>query len=256
MRIVPPLTAAAPAKSAAATAAKSSLRLEARGPSTRPLPPTGETREQLERELDRVQHGLLGERAGFGQQLNWLLLSQALLLNAFLIVLVFGWSTPLPGRRALLAGLALFAAVLAILIVLALRGARDSMLSLQELRKTIEARLHKDFQRAPLFAPRALVTRSLATAAGGLLPAAIVAGWIALGLYALAAPFPPTAGPQRDLGAPTSASTSPRPLRAQDSSRSAAAHRQAAPAPGEPAAAEHAEPEPVAAAHRNRGFKW
>jgi|GEM_PF-1429093 len=252
MRIVIPQSPAAPARPATATAAKSSLRLEARGPSTRPLPPAGESREQLERELDRVQHGLLGERANFGQQLNWLLLSQALLLNAFLIVLVFGWSTPLPGKRALLAALALFAAALAILIVLALRGTRDAVLSLQELRQTLEARLHKDCQRAPLFASRALVTRSLATAAGGLLPVAIVAGWIALALYALAAPFATASAPQRDLGAPTSTAGAQSLARSPSPNRAATGQKPAAaPPPAHPATVEHAEPEPVAAAHRH-----
>lgn len=202
MRIVSPTEPAAAPTAATPTAApeKRSLRLDANGPSTRPWVDTSfERRETLERELDRVQTSLLGERGSFGQQLTWLMLSQALLLNAFLGVLILGWSTPLPGKRLLLAGLAVFAAVVAVLIVLALRGTRDAVMSLHQQRKSLEATLQKDFGRAPIYAPRTVVTRGLAGVANGLLPGTFVAGWIALTIYALAAPLVGTTDPAGNL---------------------------------------------------------
>jgi hypothetical protein len=234
------------------------LRLEANsGPLTRPLVDTSyERREQLERELDRVQTSLLAERNTYGQQLSWLMLSQALLLNAFVFVLILGWSTPLPAKRLLLAGLAAFATAVAVLVVLALRGTRDAVMSLHQHRKSLEATLQKDFGRNPVFAPRALVTRGLAGAANGLLPAAFVVGWIVLTIYVLAAPL----GKVADAGASAAAPTS-----GPDSSRSAprASARTAAVAPsaarnGATQLADSApgETEAAPAARRAGGLKW
>jgi hypothetical protein len=217
MRIVSTLDPAA-APAVAPAAEKRSLRLEAGGPLTRPLVDTSyERREHLERDLDRVQDSLLAERNTYAQQINWLMLSQALLLNAFLFVLILGWSTPLPAKRLLLAGLAAFAAAVAVLVVLALRGTRDTVMSLHQHRKSLEATLQKDFGREPVFAPRTLMARGLAGAANGLLPATFVAGWIALTIYALAAPLGASADTGSNAAAPTSAParTSPqRPPRA------------------------------------------
>lgn len=160
-----------------------------------------ERRESLERDLDRVQHSLNSERAAFGQQLNWLMLSQALLLNAYLLVLILGWSAPLPGKRLLLAGIAVFATAVAVLIMFALRGTRDAVMVLHQQRKALEAALHKDFGRTPVFVPHAQVTRGLASFANGLLPLTFVAGWIVVTLYTLAAPLGSTgkATAQADL---------------------------------------------------------
>ncbi len=198
--------AASPA--VAAPAETRSLRLDVGASVNRPAPvdTSYERRDGLERELDRVQGALMSERNGFAQQLNWLMLSQALLLNAFLFALILGWSTPLPGKRLLLVGLAVFAVAVAVLIVLALRGTRDAVMSLHQHRKSLEATLHKDFGRAPLFAPRGLVTRGLASFAHGVLPATIVVGWVALALYTLAAPLGANAEP---AAAATSAPAQP-----------------------------------------------
>lgn len=208
-------TPAAPTASPSAAAAPAtngirSLRLEA-GSAARTAAGADqsfERREELERELDRVQTALLSERATYGHQLNWLMLSQALLLNAFLVVLVLGWSTPLPGKRLLLAGLAVFAMSVAVLIVLALRGTRDAVMSLHQHRRRLEGALQRDFGREPLFASRALVTRALASLANGVLPALMLAGWIAITIYALAAPLgatepAPSARPTATSSTPT-----------------------------------------------------
>lgn len=265
MRIVSSLEpAAAPTAAPSPAAETRSLRLEAHGgPQTRPLPPVDtsyERREQLEREMDRVQHSLLAERTTFGQQLNWLMLSQALLLNAFLFVLILGWSTPLPAKRLLLAGIAVFAAVVAVLIVLALRGTRDAVISLHQHRKSLEGTLQKDFGREPVFASRGLVTRGLASAANGLLPMTFVAGWVALTIYTLAAP----------LGAGSESAASPAPAISRPAARAPARPTAAAPAstpaaaaaatsgapPAAPSEPLHADTEPVASAQRTGGFKW
>ena len=160
----PPMTprgmAAPPAPRKAAGAESDSSR-----PATIRIEATGRTdvhrRKDLERELDRIQTAV-PSRAASGRHLKWLLLSQGLLLNAFVILLVFGWSAPLPGRRLLLGGIALTGVVLVVLIDFTLRGAHES---------------------------------KLAAAGGGLgqlavrvLPATFVAGWIGLSLYVLALP--------------------------------------------------------------------
>lgn len=128
------------------------IRIEA---TARGVPPR---RRDLERELDRVQKESAPATAQPGRPANWLLWSQGLLLNAFVILLVFGWNSPLPGRRMLLCGLALAGALVAGLLGFALSGARDSKVA-----------------GFPLLAGRAL-------------PAVFVTGWIALSLYALALP--------------------------------------------------------------------
>ena len=263
MRIVSPTEPAAAPTAAppASTSETRSLRLEAHGgPHTRPLVDTSyERREQLERELDRVQTSLIGERSTFGQQLNWLMLSQALLLNAFLFVLILGWSTPLPAKRLLLAGLAVFAAVVAILIVLALRGTRDAVMALHQQRKSLEATLQKDFGRTPIYTPRALVTRGLAGFANGLLPAVIVAGWIALTIYTLAAPLGASAEPAASAAAPIASAAAQRPA-ARAPARTAPAAQSGAADQGAtaPQVVEmvpvDAQPAPVA--RKAGGFKW
>lgn len=256
MRIVSTAEAAA-APTAAPVAETRSLRLEANGgPHTRPLVDKSyERRDQLERELDRVQGALLAERATYGQQLNWLMLSQALLLNAFLFVLILGWSTPLPGKRLVLAGMTVFAAVVAVLIVLALRGTRDAVMSLHQQRKTLEGTLQKDFGREPVFAPRALVTRGLAAAANGLLPATFVAGWIALTIYALAAPLGTGAGSTTSAAPASAPPSATRSMPRTTASRTASSAAAGGPV-AEAAGPMHAETEPVAAVQRTGGFKW
>jgi len=262
MRIVASTEPAASPTGASNASETRSLRLEASGgPNTRPLVDTSyERREHLERELDRVQNSLLGERAMFGHQLNWLMLSQALLLNAFLLVLILGWSTPLPAKRLLLAGIAVFAATVALLIVLALRGTRDALMSLHQHRKTLEATLQKDFGRPPLYAPRALVTRGLAGFANGLLPATFVAGWIALTIYTLAAPLGMAADPVSGIASAIAAPAVAKPVvrSATRSAQGAAAVTTVAAGVIEPQVIEATpvEVQPVAAPRKAGGFKW
>lgn len=153
-------------------------------------------REQLERELDRVQSAIHAGDATFGQQITWLLLGQALFLNAYLLVLVFGAGAALPGKRWLLAGLAIFAATFAVLTYLALRGSRDASRALRAQRRDLEAVLAK-LGREPVFAPRNFVTAGLSSFASSLLPASFVAGWVAISIYALAVPSGPR--PTEDL---------------------------------------------------------
>lgn len=248
MRIVAPTDPAASPTAPPPLSEIRSLRLEAGGPMTRPMVDrSAERRDELERELDRVQHSLLAERNTYAQQMNWLMLSQALLLNAFMFVLILGWSTPLPAKRLLLVGFAIFAAVVAVLVVMALRGTRDAVMSLHQHRKALEGTLQKDFGRAPLYASRGVVTRGLAGFANGLLPATIVAGWIALTIYTLASP----------LGAPAQP-----PAARSPTSGSAQALRQTASAPRLPAAqvieATPLEPQVEAPARKpaSGGFKW
>lgn len=234
---------------------RTTLRIEAGAAQPVAPAPTPEERSQLERELDRVQHAVQAEQSAFGQQLNWLMLSQALFLNAYLIVLVLGWSTPLQGKRLLLGGLALFAAMVAVLVYLALRGGRDALHALRTQRRELEDTLHRRFGRAPVFQPANIVTRGLGAFAVRLLPVSFIAGWVAVSLYTLAAPISSKAIEE------AAAATSPAAAPARPTARAAAANRPVASSAAEPSnsnatiengAAEPTDPTPP----RRTGFKW
>ena len=167
-----------------------SIRLDSGQGLTRPPSDFDDRRDWLERDLDRVQMSLDSERKAFGQVLSWQLLSQVLLLNAYFAVLIFGWSTPLPGKRWLLAGVAVFGFLVAVLLMLTLRATREAIISLHQQRKILEAGLQRDFGRTPRFVPRSLATNHLASLANGVLPMVFVAGWFGLTVYTLAAPLP------------------------------------------------------------------
>ena len=85
----------------------------------------GDHRLALERELDRLNVAVQGSAAALGQHLSWMLVAQAFLLVAYVIVLVGGWNVPLPGKRWLLTGIAAFAVVAVTVTYLGLRAARD-----------------------------------------------------------------------------------------------------------------------------------
>jgi hypothetical protein len=217
---------------------RATLRIEAGAAQPAAPAATPEERSQLERELDRVQCAVQAEQAAFAQQLNWLMLSQALFLNAYLIVLVVGWSAPLQGKRLLLGGLALFAALVAVLVFLALRGGRDAISGLRAQRRELEERLHRQFGRTPVFQPVSIVTRSVGAFAVRVLPASFIAGWVAVSVYTLAVPMSSTA--IAEAAAPANAHVRPAP-------RGSAGGR-----PAGSAAAEPIEALPP----RRTGFKW
>ena len=61
-----------------------------------------DNRLALERELDRLNTAIQGSAAALGQHLSWVIVAQAFLLTAYVIVLVGAWTLPLPGKRWLL----------------------------------------------------------------------------------------------------------------------------------------------------------
>jgi membrane protein implicated in regulation of membrane protease activity len=150
----------------------------------------GESRHALERELDRLNTAIQGSAAALGAHLSWLLLAQALLLAAYLVVLVAGWSVPLPGKRWLLAGVAGFALFAVVATYLGLRAARDRVGPLKLQRQRVEEALERVAGRPPAFARQGAVTAALAQASTRGLPLAVCAGWAALLLYTLAVPLP------------------------------------------------------------------
>lgn len=218
------------------------------------------SRDILERELDRVQGAVQASEATFGQQLNWLLLAQALFLNAYLVVLVFGSGTALPGRRWLLAGLAIFAVVVAVFTYLALRGSRDAVSTLRATRRELETALAKQ-GRAPLFAPKGIMTAGLSSFAVSVLPAIFIVGWLVISVYALATPGKmPTTSISTEptaTGAPPAAPTA---TRSTGAARTAPA-RTAPPAPSSaapPSTNNSSQPAPTPSAEppKRTGFKW
>jgi hypothetical protein len=205
-------------------------------------------RAVLERELDRLQPLIAIEQAALGQQLNWTMLSQALLLNVFVVALVFGTPAALPGKRWLLAGIALFATVVAVLSYLAFRGNRQSLRGLMRRRTELEASL-RALGRDAVFVAGDTITRGLGAFAGRLLPAIFVAGWIAVSIYALATPSGARAMEDAAAAAGAGASAAAQRPRAGPA-RPVAAAPSAAPA----AAAD--EPDAGTAPPRRSGFKW
>lgn len=165
----------------------------------------GESRPALERELDRLNAAIQGSAAALGAHLSWLLLAQSVLLAAYLVTLVAGWSVPLPGKRWLLAGVAGFGLVAVAATYLGLRAARDRVGPLKMQRQRVEDALERVAGRPPAFARQGAFTALLAHASTRGLPLMVCAGWTALLLYTLALPLP------SDPPRPTAAATGERP---------------------------------------------
>jgi hypothetical protein len=153
-------------------------------------------RVALERELDRLNLAIQGSAAALSQHLSWMLVSQAAVLLAYLIVLVNGWSVSLPGRRELLLGLAAFGVIAVVFTYLGLRGARDRVGPLKSHRQRVEDALERVAGRPPVFARQGTMTALLANASTRGLPLMIVAGWTALIAHTLVLPtqMPETRG--------------------------------------------------------------
>jgi hypothetical protein len=178
-----------------------------------------DSRMALERELDRLNVAVGAHSTASAQHLQWTLLAQAFLLTSYLIVLIGGWSLPLPGKRWLLAAIAGFALVTLVLGHLSQRGSRDRIAPLRQSRRLVEQALERIAARPVVFSRDGLVARSVGDWSTTLLPIAVLAGWVALTLYTLALPLPTDArataevrGATRSAAAPTStASTSTAP---------------------------------------------
>lgn len=187
-----------------------------------------DNRLALERELDRLNTAIQGSAAALGQHLSWVIVAQAFLLTAYVIVLVGAWTLPLPGKRWLLTGIALFAVLAVSGTYLGLRAARDRVGPLKLQRQRVEDALERVAARPPAFARQGAVTALLAQASTRGLPLLVVAGWVALALYTLALPLPtdskpmsaaaesrpngaaaPAAKPVRSASAPATAKPAP-----------------------------------------------
>lgn len=168
-----------------------------------------DSRMALERELDRLNGALAAHSAATSQHLNWTLLAQAFLLTSYLIVLVGGWSVPLPGKRWLLSIIAGYGALSLVLGYLSQRGSRDRIAPLRQSRRLVEQALERVANRPTVFSRERMLATTIGEFATRLLPLAILAGWGALSLYTLALPLPTdartAAGARTDSRAATSA---------------------------------------------------
>lgn len=147
------------------------------------------TRLAVERELDRVNGALQHHVTSMAQHVNGVLLVHAVLLVAFLVLLVAGWTTPLPAKRWLLAAFAGFAVLS---LILAHVGVRVQLARAAELRLHLrlnEEALERIAGRSPVFV-RHRVIAAFGRACIGTLPLLIAAGWASLVLYSLALPLP------------------------------------------------------------------
>jgi hypothetical protein len=150
----------------------------------------GDNRPALERELDRLNTAIQGSAAALGQHLSWTIVAQAFLLTAYVVVLVGAWTLPIPGKRWLLTGIAVFALLAVVFTYLGLRAARDRVGPLKQQRQRVEDALERVAARPPAFARQGAITALLAQASTRGLPLLIIGGWIALTLYTLALPLP------------------------------------------------------------------
>ncbi len=113
-----------------------------------------DSRMALERELDRLNVAVGAHSTASAQHLQWTLLAQAFLLTSYLIVLIGGWSLPLPGKRWLLAAIAGFALVSLVLGHLSQRGSRDRIAPLRQSRRLVEQALERIAARPVVFLAR------------------------------------------------------------------------------------------------------
>jgi hypothetical protein len=150
----------------------------------------GDNRPALERELDRLNTAIQGSAAALGQHLSWTIVAQSFLLTAYVVVLIGSWSLPIPGKRWLLTGIAVFALTAVVLTYLGLRAARDRVGPLKLQRQRVEEALERVAARPPAFARQGAITALLAQASTRGLPLLIIGGWVALSLYTLALPLP------------------------------------------------------------------
>jgi hypothetical protein len=195
-----------------------------------------DNRLALERELDRLNVAIQGSAAALGQHLSWMLVAQAFLLVAYAIVLVAGWSVPLPGKRWLLIGIAAFATVAVLATYLGLRAARDRVGPLKQHRQRVEDALERVAARPPAFARQGAITAALSQLSTRGLPVLISGGWVALALYALALPMPNDVRMSTSTGEPRSNGAAAAPAKA--ARPSVASAKAATPAPVEEAAAD------------------
>jgi hypothetical protein len=149
-----------------------------------------ESRLALERELDRLNVAVQGSAAALSQHLSWMLVSQAFLLTAFMIVLVGGWNVPLPGKHWLLIGISAFAITTVVATYLGLRAARDRVGPLKQHRQRVEHALERVAARPPAFARQGAITAALAQLSTRGLPLLACSGWVGLVFYTLAMPMP------------------------------------------------------------------
>lgn len=168
-----------------------------------------DSRMALERELDRLNVAIGAHSTASAQHLQWSVLAQAFLLTSYLIVLVGGWSLPLPGKRWLLAAIAGFAVVSLVLGHLSQRGSRDRIAPLRQSRRLVEQALERIAARPVVFSRDGVIARSVGDWATTLMPIAVLAGWIALTLYTLALPLPTDTRAAAELRGATRAAAAP-----------------------------------------------
>lgn len=201
--------------------------------------PAIDHRLALERELDRVNIAIHGAASAMGQHLNAILVSQSMLLLSYLVVLVGAWSTPIPGKRWLLAGIAGFGIAVVLLAYFGLRGARDRVGPLKQQRQRIEDALERVAARPPAFARQGPFTAVLSQLSTRALPLLMICGWVAMSFYTLALPIPTD---QRTVTIPAADSRATAPVAKAVRPAAAKSNAVSSAAPTAAAAAETATP--------------
>ena len=150
----------------------------------------GDARVALERELDRLNAALNTHAQAAAQQANWTLLAQAFLVTSYFIVLVGGWTLPLPGKRWLLVAIGVYALLSLLFGSLAQRSTRDRIAPLRASRRLTEHALERVAGRPPVFSRERAWSTAVGDVAARLTPWLVFIGWLALMVYTLATPLP------------------------------------------------------------------
>lgn len=130
------------------------LRIDAARPLPAPAPAAAEThlvgrQAQLERELDRLHAAVIGQQSQIGQGSNWMIAAQAILLHAYLTLLVVSSFGAAPFNFWLLGGVALLGLSCVAVQSTAMRSSRLTLSELLLRRRAVEIELAAAAQREP-----------------------------------------------------------------------------------------------------------
>lgn len=137
-----------------ASEVSATLRIDAARPLPAPAPITADAQAvsrglELERELDRLHAAVLGQQSQIGQGSNWLIAAQAILLHAYLTLLIVTSFGIAPFNFWLLGGVALLGLSCVTVQSAAMRSGRLTLSELLLRRRAVEIELAAVARREP-----------------------------------------------------------------------------------------------------------
>jgi hypothetical protein len=133
---------------------RTTLRIDAERPipvhpSATVAPIDPDRHAHMQRDLDRLHSAVLADQAQMRQSTNWLVASQAILIHAFLMLLVISSTGALARNLWLQTGLALLGLASATALGGAIRRSRQTLAMLMLQRRAIDVELAKAAGRTP-----------------------------------------------------------------------------------------------------------